>query len=234
MSALAFRTGSFVSAGNASGGDLTLNKPTGLASGDRWEINVYFEPDTCNISVSNGPWETATIANTGAFKLQSFSKIAGGSEPASVTISNDVAGNQWRTAVGCAYQNGTGSGTLIDVSATAQADGQTITQQTAPSVTTTDVNRMVVFCYGNFGGADVTSMTGFCTNLRGSLGGTVIADALQAAAGATGTSRPSNGPGTQDYAAMHIALIADIAGGATGPVGELIFARQSVNRAAVY
>lgn len=32
--ALAYRTGSFVSAGNGSGGDLTLNRPTGTADGD--------------------------------------------------------------------------------------------------------------------------------------------------------------------------------------------------------
>lgn len=209
MSALAFRTGSFVSAGNASGGDLTLTKPTGTADGDRVVIVVYFEPDTCAISVTGGPWESVTIANTGAFKLQLFTKIAS-SEPASYTISNDVAGNQWRSAAGAAYQNGTGSGTLIDVSSTNQGDAVATGSQTAPSVTTTDVDRMVCFGYGNFSGTNVTTMAGFCTNLRGSLGGCTIADALKTTAGSTGTSNPS-GLGNEDFAALHAAIISDLA-----------------------
>src|SRR3990167_2718459 len=133
--ALAYRAGSFVSAGNASGGDLTLTKPTGTVDGDRVVINVYFEPDTTTITVSNGPWESVTIANTGAFKTQCFTKIAA-SEPASYTISNSTAGNQWRTASGVAYSGGTGSGTQIDATgtSTAQGDGQLETTQTAPSI----------------------------------------------------------------------------------------------------
>ena len=61
--ALAYRTGSFVSAGNASGGDLTINKATGAVDGDRIEYTVYFEPDTTNISMTGGPsadWNRST------------------------------------------------------------------------------------------------------------------------------------------------------------------------------
>lgn len=212
---LAYRSGSFVSAGNASGGNLTLTKPTGTADGDRVVINVYFEPDTCTISISPGTWESVTSTNTGAFKITTFTKIAS-SEPASYTISNDVAGDQWRAACGVAYSGGSGSGTLIDATGTgtAQADGAAITAQTAPSIDPTSTDTMVVFAYGNYGGADVTTMTGFCTSLRGSIGGCVIADAVNATGAATGTSRPSGGPGTQDYAALHMAIIADIAGAA--------------------
>lgn len=231
--ALAFRTGSFVSAGNSSGGDLTLSKPTGTASGDRIVIGVYFEPDTCTITLSDGPWESVTIANTGAFKIQYFTKIAGGSEPASYTISNDTPGNQWRSAGGAAYSGGTGSGTLIDVSSTTQADGVVSGGQTVPSVTPTGTNRMIIFGYGNFSGTDATATTGFCTNLRGSLGGTLIADALQATATATGTSRPSAGIGTEDYAALHMALISDIAGATVWPLPGLQL-NQAVQRASVW
>lgn len=212
--ALAYRSGSFVSAGNASGGDLSLTKPTGTADGDIVVIVVYFEPDTCAISISTGGWATLSIANTGAFNLKAFWKYAS-SEPASYTLSNDVAGNQWRTAVGVAYSGGTGSGTLLDVSSTGQADGVIASSQTAPSVTTTGTNRMIVYGYGNFSSTNISTMAGFCTNLRGSFGGVAIADALQATASATGTSRPNAGPGTEDYAAMHVALISDTGGAAT-------------------
>lgn len=230
MSALAFRTGSFVSAGNASGGNLSLNKPTGVTDGDRVVVVVYFESDTCTITVSNGPWESVTIANTGTFKLQLFTKTAS-SEPASYTISNDQPGNQWRTAVTAAYQNGTGSGTLIDVSATAQGDAQPSANQTAPSVTTTDVDRMVCWGYGNFSGTNVGGMSGFCTNLRGSLGGCTLSDALKATAGSTGTSAPT-GMGNEDYAATHVAIISDFA--ATGQpavkrMGGVKYARATMS-----
>lgn len=208
--ALAYRGGSFVSAGNIAGPDLTLTKPTGTANGDVVLILVYFEPDTCAISISPGTWETKEIANTGAFKIKAFWKYASG-EPASYTISNDVAGDQWRTAVGVALSGGTGGGTIADTSAqsTVQADGTVSGAQTVPSVTTTGADRMVTFNYGNFSGSNPSAMTGFCTNLRGAFGGCAIADALQAVAGATGTSRPSAGIGTEDYAAMHLALISD-------------------------
>ena len=212
---LAYRSGSFVSAGNASGGNLTLTKPTGTVDGDRVVISVYFEPAGTTITVSGGPWESVTIDNTGAFRLQTFTKIAS-SEPASYTISNSTAGDQWRSACGVAYSGGSGSGTLIDATGTgtAQGDGVLVGSQTAPSIDPTSTDTMVVFGYGNYSGTDVTSTTGFCTNFRGSIGGCVIADAVNATGAATGTSRPSGGPGTEDYAALHMAIIADIAGAA--------------------
>lgn len=216
--ALAYRSGSFVSAGNAAGPDLSLTKPTGTADGDVVVVLVYFEPDTCTPSISPGVWESDSIANTGLFKLTAFWKYAS-SEPASYTISNDVAGDQWRTAVGVAYLGGTGAGTLKDVSGSAQGDAVTpVGNQTAPSVTTTGTDRMLTFLYSNFSGSTVTACTGAATNVRGTFGGLAIADALKAAAGATGTTAPSAGTaGTEDYAAMHVALISDTPSG--DPIG---------------
>jgi hypothetical protein len=213
--ALAYRSGSFVSAGGASGGDLTLTKPTGTVDGDIVVICVYFEPDTTTITVSDGPWESVEIANTGAFKLGIYLKEAS-SEPANYTISNSDVGDQWRAACGVAYSGGTGSGTRIDVSGSSQADGQLITNQTAPSVDTNEDDDMVAFGYGNYSGTNPDSTTGHATNFRGAISSTTIADAILATAGSTGTSRPANGPGTEDYAASHTAIISDIA--ATGRV----------------
>ena len=220
--ALAFRTGSFVSAGNAAGPDLSLTKPTGTADGDVVLILVYFEPDTCTVSISTGGWAVQSIANTGAFNLKAFWKYAS-SEPASYTISNDVAGDQWRTAVAVAYSGGTGTGTLLDISSSTQGDGVVSGAQTVPSVTTTINNDMVTFNYGNFSGSNPASMTGFCTNLRGAFGGLCIADAVKTPAGATGTSRPASGIGTEDYAGMHLALISDT--GSADPIAIQIGTR---------
>lgn len=222
--ALAYRAASFVSAGNASGGDLTLTKPTGTVDGDIVVIGVYFEPDTTTITVSPGTWESVAIANTGTFKIQYFLKVAA-SEPASYTIANSTSGNQWRAAVGAAYSGGTGSGTRIDVSGTAQADGVVVsTNQTAPSVTTTGADRMLIFGYGNFNGNNPPGLTGAASNNRGALGSVTIGDALRASSGATGTTAPT-GLGTEDYAALHVAIISDLgastftlSGGGTVPV----------------
>ena len=205
-----------MSAGNGSGGNLTLTKPTGTADGDLLRIVVYFEPDTTTISITGGFTEGEVLANTGAFKLQEFYKLAA-SEPASYTISNDTAGNQWRTAVGAAYSGGTGSGTWKDVSAASQADGAIATGQTSPSVTTTGVDRLLGWSYGNFSGADGdTTPVGAVTVARGWLGGVSLGDAARASAGATGTTHPDAGAiGTETYVGIHVAYISDIAGGRT-------------------
>lgn len=211
--ALAYRASSFVSAGNASGADLSLNKPTGTVDGDIVVVHVYFEPDTTTVSISPGTWETLAFGNTGLFRLATFVKVAA-SEPASYTISNNTAGDQWRAAIGLAYSGSSGSGTRIDLSGTAQADGVNAVSQTAPSITTTGADRMLVFAYSNWAGNNPSTVSGTAANLRGAFGGLAIADVLRATAGATGTTRPNAGVGTEDYAAAHIAIISDIAGGA--------------------
>jgi hypothetical protein len=213
--ALAYRSGSLVSAGNASGAALTVNVPVGVANGDIMILVYYVESDTNTVIPPAGWTSLLRQVNTGDFMLEMFWKRAS-SEPASYSWSDATAGNQWRTAVSVAYSGGTGTNTVKDATGfgASQGDAVAITAQTAPTITPTSDGVMVVFGYGNFGGSDVTAMTGFTTNLRGSLGGIVIADAHQASHAATGTSRPSAGPGSQDYVAMHVALIDDTGGAA--------------------
>ena len=216
--ALAFRAGSFVSAGNASGAAISINKPTGTADGDIMVTAIYFEPDTTSITAPAGWTQAFSLANTGAFLLEIWWKVAA-SEGTTYSWNNTTGGNQWRSVVSGAYSGATGSGEREDLSNGSQADAVLITSQTAPSITTTGTNRMLIFGYGNFGGEEVTATTGAASNFRGSLGGTIIADALIAAAGATGTSRPSSGPGSQDYVGIHTALISDIASAGSIPPG---------------
>lgn len=214
MAQLTYRSGSFITAGNASGGDLTVTKPTGTADGDLIVIAAYFEPDTTTISLTGGFSTGREQVNTGAFKLQVFWKIAA-SEPASYTLSNSTAGNQWRAAVGAAYTSGTGSGERVDIAGSSQADGVAGTSQTAPSVTTTGTNRLLVYSNGNYAGTEATGVFGTASSFRGSFGSVVIADVARASAGATGTTYP-DGTGTQDYVGIHVAFISDIAA-ATSP-----------------
>lgn len=211
---MAFAYRASTSAGNASGGALSINKPTGTASGDLLVAVLYLENDTNTWSSVPSGWTLATSqVNTGLFKIWVYYKWAGGSEPSSYSWTPTT--NNWRTAVMAAYSGGSGSGSQPDVSGGSQGDGITpSTDQTAPSVTPTADHDLLVFGYGNFSGTDVGSMSGKATNLRISFGGTTIADFLDVSpAAATGTSSPSSGVGTQDYAAVHVGFFLSPGGG---------------------
>lgn len=210
------------SAGNASGGALAVSNPSGLTDGDLLVAIAYLEDDTNTWSSVPSGWNAGpAIANTGIFKLWSYWKIAS-SEPASWTWTPNTS--NWRTIVVAAYTGATGSGTSrVDVSSTAQGDGVTpASNQTAPTVTTTADGDLVVFGYGNFSGTNVSTLTGFSTNMRVSFGGATIGDAVKTPAGATGTTAPNAGPGTEDYAAMHVAFFLDTGGGGGGLVRRLV------------
>ncbi len=217
--ALAFRAGSFVSAGNASGGTLNFAKPVGLADGDIEIYVVYCETGTNTVQIvltgtsTDAGFSSAFSQAEGTdFFVQVFYKRAS-SEPTTYDLKITTTPN-WRIVSGGAYSGGTGTGTLLDLANGSSGVGQADTGQTAPSITTTVANDMVIFGYGNFGGTDPTSVTGFTTNDRGSLGGCVLADAVKTTAGATGTSHPV-GAGTQSYAAIHAAIISDTGGVST-------------------
>jgi hypothetical protein len=211
--ALAFRTGSTTSAGNASGGSLSVNKGTGVVDGDIMVVNLYLESDTNTWGTVPSGWTSVfRQANPGRFNIEMFVKRAA-SEGASWAWVPTTTG-VWRVAVFAAYSGGTGTGTILDLANGSQGDLVNASSQTAPSITTTGPDRMLVFGYANWLAVNVTAMAGAASNLRISSGGDTIADALRASAGATGTSNPSAGPGTDDYAALHAALISDTSGAA--------------------
>lgn len=224
--ALAFRSGSTTSAGNASGGSLTVTKGTGVVDGDIMVVLLYLESDTNTWGTVPSGWTSVfREPNAGAFNLEMFVKRASG-EPASWVWVPTTTG-VWRTAVFAADSGGTGTGTILDLANGSQGDLVTpVTNQTAPSIVTTVTNDMLIFGYGNFSGADVTATTGAATNVRVSFGGVAIADAIRASAGATGTTAPSAGPGSETYAAIHAALISDTGSGASVgvPIGTPVWA----------
>lgn len=222
--AYAFRTPNGIgSAGNASGGSLTLNKPSAVADGDLLVVTAYLESDTNTWTTIPSGWNTSaalTIVNTGAFFVQVFWKIAA-SEGASWAWVPTT--NAWRTLSIASYTGGTGSGERVDVSAKAQADTALAGAQTAPTITTTVNDDLVTFNYGNFSGTDPAgTQVGFCTNLRVTLGGVDVADALKAVAGATGTSAPNSGIGSQTYAAVHVGFLLAPGGAAASIVPVLM------------
>jgi hypothetical protein len=199
--AFAYRSGS--SAGNSSGGSIAPSKPAGTVDGDLLIARAYLEDDTNTWSSVPSGWTLAgSIANTGGFKLWVYWKVASG-EPASWTWTPTT--NNWRTITVDAYSGGVTPAVDV-VGAGGQADGVIGTSQTAPSVTSIDDNDLIAFSYGNFSGTNPTTISGFTTNLRTAFGGVAGADATKTPAGATGTSWPSAGIGSEDYAAIHIAF----------------------------
>jgi hypothetical protein len=209
MVALTYRAGSIVTSGKASAaGSQAVNAPVGVADNDYVVTLAYWETDTNTITtIPAGFTSLFRQVNTGAFMLEAFWKRAA-AEPASYTW-NAATGSQWRTLVSIALVPGSGLFDVKDAAAGSQADAVAITAQTAPTITPVHNGVMVLCFYGNFGGSNPTTFTGFTTNLPGALGGVCIAYAHQASIAATGTSRPSAGPGSQTYAAFHVALIDD-------------------------
>jgi hypothetical protein len=191
------------SAGNSSGAGVSPGKPSGTVDGDLLRAVTYLETDTNTWASVPAGWTLGgSISNTGAFTIRVYWKVASG-EPASWTWTPTT--NAWRTVIVDAYSGGV-SPSVDVVGAGGQADAALNTSQTAPSLTTIADNDLVAFNYGNFSGTNPTVMGGFATNLRTTFGGVAGADATKTPAGATGTSWPSSGVGSDDYAAMHIAF----------------------------
>ena len=204
------------SGGNGSGGAVSISKPAGVAAGDLIVVAAYLESDTNTWTPDASFTSLASQVNTGLFSLQVWYRWADGSEPASWAWT--PASSNWRTIVCVAWSGGPGSGSPLDISAGAQGDGDLVSNQNAPSVTTTAADDLLVFVYGNYSGISPGDTTGAATNMRVTLGGLTIGDATIASAGATGTSGPDSAVGTEDWAALHIALLASGGGGGSLPV----------------
>ena len=228
--ALALRSGSDASFGGNSGGDLVVDKPVGTVDGDIMVNVIYWETDTTTISTVPTGWSlAANLANTGAFLLSVYYKRAS-SEPANYTWGNDTPGNQWRNVIVAAFSGGTGTGSLIDVTGSSQADGALEANQTAPSVTTTGADRMLIRGGGNFNGVPTSASGAAGTFLRAGNGAN-LCYGLRASAGATGTTHVI-GAGSDDYVGIHAAIISDTGGGATTTPPRPLIVRQAVKRAA--
>lgn len=210
---MAFTFVNVTSAGNASGGALSINKPAGVVSGDFLVANLYLESDTNTFSSVPSGWQLAgSIANTGAFKNWIYYLWAGGSEPSSYSWTPNT--NAWRTYTMAAWSGGSGSGAQPDQANGSQGDAVITSGQTAPTLTPTADHALLVFAYGNFSGNNPASLNGKATNLRVAFGGVAIGDFLDVTPiAATGTTNP-NGLGNEDYAAEHLLFFLSPSGGA--------------------
>jgi hypothetical protein len=221
--AVAFRAaGTFV---EATGSNPAITYPAGVATDDMLVMQFALNPGGTATTPSGwtklfGPTNTSGGGNP----CYLFYKIAGGSEPSTVTVT--VSATQ-AAGIMAAYTGVDGT-TPIDVSATATLSTSGGTTATTPSVTTTVANDMLLRIYWGWGGTSVTPPGSDTERYDSRFVGQDIpmecATSTQVATGASGTT-------TATFAAAYFgglgATIA-LAPGAGGGGGGATFVPQIV------
>jgi len=191
--AIAYRNGT--TAGNASGGNLTINTPTGTVDNDILVVCLYREGGTWTLpdgwTLIRDEARGTTLWTTLAWKRAS-------SEGASYTF--NLSSSVWRTAAMAAFSGCLTSGDVIDVSTGTNGLGY----PTAASVTTTADAHMEVAGFATYEGNNLSAGTGTALTQGPFKGGCEIWYAIKTTAGATGSTALS--PNTQTYASVTAAL----------------------------
>ncbi|MGA9349661.1 MAG: GEVED domain-containing protein, partial [Anaerolineae bacterium] len=172
------------------GTSLTINKPTGTVQGDLLLAAISVD-GTPNISPPDTTWTTIRERNSGSqVRLEVYYKVAGSSEPDSYRFT--WSGGQQAAGAILRYS---GVDTTTPINASGIGSG-TSASPTAPSVTTTVTDTMVVRIYGAddddlstspypsgyTGRLNIESNSGYGTCSLG------VADVVRASAGATGSA----------------------------------------------
>ena len=187
----------FLATGTATvtSGNLTINKPTGTVQNNVMIAAIAVRPDTATITAPSGWTLVRKDTNASALpdQLNTYSKAAGASEPASYSWT--ISANSG-AAGGILSFSGVNTASPIDVSGGQQVTGTT-TSMAAPSVNTTEVNTMLVtsYCVTSSGtaGSAWTPPTGTTEAVDVSTASASAGESLginyvvQIAAGATGT-----------------------------------------------
>lgn len=206
------------SAGDASGTNLAVTKPTGTVDGNLLIAVVYWEETGTTVTPPAG-WSTVTgypVRNTGPtpdFCMYVFWKIASG-EGASFTFVPSVSG-AWRTAAVGRWDGNTGTaGDYVDVASTPQQGNAA--NVTVTAVTTTADSETVLVALSDWAGNNFTRSSGAdptTTRVLNFAGVSAFAG-TQATAGTTGTGVYA--AGTVDYAAGRVAFKDTVGGGGGG------------------
>jgi hypothetical protein len=209
--AIAFRSGASTDL-NGQAASITINRPTGTAKGDVLIAVIAVRPQSVTITAPSG-WTLVNRQNNAsgsANALAVYSRVAGSAEPASYTWSFSAnTGN----AGGILAFSGVDNATPIDVNAGTTITATT-TSFTAPGVTTTVTNTMLVIGH-EFSSSERWTAAGGTTEVidvaslavSNVLGISVLgAYRPQAAAGASGTFTATVGGNADTGAAITTAL----------------------------
>jgi hypothetical protein len=185
---VAFR--SATAAANATASTLTLTRPTAVQAGDVLLATVDARGNP-SVTPPSGWTLVRNDANSTTQVKATYSRVATASEPASWTFTLSAA-----QAASGAVLDYTGVDTTTPVAASAGQINNNwgVSTQTAPTVTTTAANSVVVSLFGTSNAASATPGTGLteradAASTAGSFAvDTEAADRVVATAGATGTS----------------------------------------------
>lgn len=198
----------FVAATSATvdgGRNLTLGRPTGTSANDALLAFVSINGGSASGSPSVTPpagWTQVHLTRSGYSTLQTFTRTAGSSEPASYTFT--LPANDDMVGVLAAYRAG-----AVDVSAQYSSEGDSSAY--APTVTTTGADRTVLSAYASGTSIDSTPPSG--TTVRGDewsagvYASLLVVDYEQATAGTTDLKTATYSSVT-DWATQTIALYA--------------------------
>ena len=175
---IAYRSG--VAAGNSSGGNLTINKPSGVVDGDILVVGFYREAGT--LTLPAGWTQVVATRDNGsdAIYLTVAWKRAS-SEGSSYTFT--LSTSTWRAGVLLAFSGCVTSGSPVDTYAT---DATTLSAARLASITTSVANTMRVGVFGDYDSNGLTAGTSGMTESSGN-GAVESFYAAQASAGASGT-----------------------------------------------
>jgi len=149
--AIAYRSGT--TAGNATGTNLTINKPTGTADGDILVVVLYREAGSWTLPSGWAQWGSDQRDYNNNLYLTVAWKRAS-SEGSSYTF--NLSTTTWRIAAMGAFSGCLASGDPIDVGPTGRGTNEASGFPIASSITTTTANAMRVALHGNYNGADIT------------------------------------------------------------------------------
>ncbi len=209
--AVAFRSGASTNL-SGQGASITITKPTNTAKGDVLIASIAVRPNTVTITAPTG-WTLVNRQDNAGGSVNSlavYSKVATATEPASYTWSFSAnTGNEG----GIMAFSGVDNTTPIDVSAGSITAAATTTF-TAPSVTTTVTNTMIVTAHEYSSSDRWTALTGLTEVYD--VASLAVPDALgisllgsykaQAAAGATGTFSATAASNADTGAGITVAL----------------------------
>lgn len=182
---IAFR--SFTTFTRNGSGNVTPSKPAGVVDGDG--LLFLFDPVAKSLTATGWTSETATTGFTAGRAIWPYSRRAS-SEPSSYTFTMPAGGTLSDFPSLMLAFSGADPTTLLDAQAQG-GSGTTNTSLTAPSVTTTQSNSMIICAYLYNNSSAFTPPAGM-TTIGTVVGGTsgynlTACYALQAVAGASGT-----------------------------------------------
>lgn len=214
---IAFRAAA--TAGNSSGGNLTINKPTGTLDNDIMVVVLYSEHSSTAWTLPSGwAWwggATGRANNDGnAWIFLAWKRASG--EGANYTFTH--AGTAWRIGCIASFSGALISGDPEDSTGPTGNSG-TGSSNVLASITTNTANDMLIGGAANFAGENLgVGSSGM--SLAGQLGGCGIVYQIQAAAGASGTKTLSDTFDAGSWATWHVA-IKPAASGQTAAVNQL-------------